>query len=43
MNGRYTADECWCEYVDIGVGEMRVAETPGCPTHMPYQSEDGAE
>lgn len=26
---------CWCEWVDIGVGEQRVAETPGCPRHCP--------
>lgn len=22
---------CWCEYVDIGVGHQKVAETPECP------------
>lgn len=25
--------ECWCEYVDIGVGWQRVAENPECPRH----------
>lgn len=23
--------ECWCEYVDIGVGMQKVAENPDCP------------
>jgi hypothetical protein len=27
--------ECWCEWVDIGVGMQRAAETPGCPQHHP--------
>lgn len=28
--------ECWCEWVDIGVGMQRAAEIPGCPEHAPY-------
>lgn len=24
---------CWCEFVDIGVGSQRVAENPECPVH----------
>lgn len=27
------ADACWCEYVDIGVGDQRCTENPDCPTH----------
>ena len=32
--------ECWCEWVDIGVGMQRVAEIPGCPEHHPDPLED---
>lgn len=27
--------DCWCEYVDIGVGSQRVTEDPDCPVHTP--------
>lgn len=27
--------ECWCEYVDIGVGMQRVTDELGCPEHNP--------
>lgn len=27
--------ECWCEYVDIGVGDQKVAEHPECPRCTP--------
>jgi hypothetical protein len=26
---------CWCEYVDIGVGEIKVAENYDCPRCFP--------
>lgn len=32
--------ECWCEYVDIGVGEQRVTDNPECPEHNPQQEEE---
>lgn len=32
-------DKCWCEYVDIGVGEQRVTDNPECPEHNPQQEE----
>lgn len=36
--------ECWCEFVDIGVGEQKVAENPECPdcveVHGPPVLED---
>lgn len=25
--------ECWCEYVDVGVGRMLAAPHPECPAH----------
>ena len=25
--------ECWCEWVDIGVGMQRVTDEPTCPEH----------
>lgn len=28
-----TTGQCWCEYVDIGVGMQRVTEEPDCPEH----------
>lgn len=28
--------ECWCEWVDIGVGMQRAAEILDCPEHQPY-------
>lgn len=28
-------EECWCEYVDIGVGMQRVTDNPECPEHNP--------
>lgn len=28
-------EECWCEYVDIGVGMERVTDNPECPEHNP--------
>lgn len=27
--------ECWCHWVDTGVGEQRVSEVAGCPQHCP--------
>jgi hypothetical protein len=27
--------DCWCEWVDIGVGSQRVDENPECPVHTP--------
>lgn len=39
INGRteprklVSPDECWCEYVDIGVGMQRVTEEEACPQH----------
>lgn len=30
-----TEPECWCEHVDIGVGEQKVAENPDCPRCFP--------
>lgn len=32
---RDSEPECWCEYVDIGVGMQRVTQEPGCPEHSP--------
>ena len=32
--------ECWCAWVDIGVGMQRAAEIVGCPEHCPYVDED---
>ena len=26
--------KCWCEWVDIGVGDQRVWEHPECPVHV---------
>ena len=35
-------DACWCEYVDIGIGEQRCTEHPECPTHgNPDAIQDG--
>jgi len=31
MSGQAAEPECWCEYVDIGVGMQKVAENPECP------------
>lgn len=28
-----TDGQCWCEYVDIGVGMQRVTNEPDCPEH----------
>lgn len=28
--------ECWCEYVDIGVGMQKVAENPDCAKCTPF-------
>lgn len=28
-----TTGQCWCEYVDIGVGMQRVTEEADCPEH----------
>jgi hypothetical protein len=25
--------DCWCEWVDTGVGSQRVDENPDCPVH----------
>lgn len=30
-----TEPECWCEWVDIGVGMQRVTDEPTCPQHSP--------
>lgn len=30
-----TEPECWCEWVDIGVGMQRVTDEPTCPQHYP--------
>lgn len=27
--------DCWCEWVDIGVGMQRVTDNPECPEHSP--------
>lgn len=32
---RPAESECWCEYVDIGVGMQKVAENYGCPRCFP--------
>lgn len=37
----YEEPECWCEWVDIGVGMQRVAENYECPQHFPHGPEDG--
>lgn len=36
--------ECWCEWVDIGVGMQRVTDELGCPEHNPetYERWGGA-
>lgn len=32
-----SGNECWCEYMDIGVGEQRVTDNPDCPEHHSQQ------
>lgn len=32
---------CWCEYVDIGIGDQRVTDHPECPVHADEQPSGG--